>query len=123
MPRVTDVLPEATWHASHDRRREPVGGAPAQRAAVVQLFGRGIGVLAELDLGHGHESRDRHSDGAPHDAFLGETRVEDARLPELLLESLRDEMDAALDADILAEHDDLRILRELAAQRSPHRLR
>ena len=44
---------------------------------------RGIGVLAELNLGDRHQPGDRHPDRAADDAFFGQARVEHARVAEL----------------------------------------
>src|SRR2546422_6545265 len=50
----------AARHPDHDRRRPAVVGPPPQCAAVVELLGCGVGVLAELDLGERQQS-DRKS--------------------------------------------------------------
>ena len=68
------ALEEAAGHAHDDRRGEAVRRAPAHRAAVVELLRRGIGVLAELDLRHGHQPGERHADRAADDALLGQAR-------------------------------------------------
>ena len=120
VPRVAHVLAESARHAHDDRRGEPVRRAPAHRAAVVELLGRGIGVLAKLDLGHRHQPADRHSYGAADDALLGQTRVEDPIDAERLLQAFGHQVHAALHADVLAEHDELRIAREFRAQRAAH---
>ena len=119
MPRVADVLAVATRQADDDRRREPVGRAPPHRAAVVQLLVRRVGVLAKLDLGNGHQPADRHAHRAADDPFLGERRVKDARDAERLLQPFRDEMDAALHADILAKNQHARVHVQFALQRAP----
>ena len=98
------ALEESARHAHDHRRREAVGRAPADRAAVVQLLRRGLRVLAELDLGHRHEARERHADGAADDAFLRQAGVEDAILAEPFLQPERRRVHAALAADVLAEN-------------------
>jgi len=58
----------------------------------------------------------------PIDALLGQARVEHAVDAELFLQSLGDEVHAALHADVLAKHDDLWIALQLGAQRAPNRV-
>src|SRR5215207_4400752 len=118
MPRVADVLAIATRHADDDRRAELIRRAPAHRPAVVQLLVRGIGVFAELNLRDRNESRDRHAYRSTDDALLRQARVEHAARSELLLQPLGNEVHAALHTDVLAEHEQLRIPRELRAQRA-----
>ncbi len=58
--------------------------------------------------GIGHEAVERHADRGADDAPLGERRVDDAVVAELVEEPLRDAEDAADLPDVLAEHDDAR---------------
>ncbi len=115
------ALEESARHAHDHRRRETVHRAPADRAAVVQLLRRGLGVLAELDLRHRHEPGERHADGAADDAFLRQAGVEDAIFAEALLQPERRGMHAALAAHVLAEHQHARVDRELVLERAADR--
>ena len=63
-------LKKPTGMRTHHRRGEAVVGAPAHRAAIVDLLGRRVGVFAELDFRHRHQPGERHADGAADDAFL-----------------------------------------------------
>src|SRR6185503_11500219 len=116
-PRIADVLAESARHANDHRRREAIGRAPPQRAGVVELFRGRVGVFAKLNFGNRHETGDRHSRGAPDDALLRQARVEHALVAELLLQTFRHEVHAALSANVLTEYEDLGIDLELASQR------
>ena len=50
------------------------------------------------------------------DRGLGQRRVEHAPVPELLLEAERDLEGAAVDADVLADHEDALVAPHLGAQ-------
>ena len=58
--------------------------------------------------GTGTQAVERHADGGADDAALGERRVDDAVVAELVPQALRHAEDAADLADVLAEHDDAR---------------
>ena len=49
---------------------EAIGRAPADGAAVVLLLRAGVGILAELDLGNRHQTRQGHPHGAADDALF-----------------------------------------------------
>ena len=83
------ALEEADRHAQHHRRGEAVVGAPAHRAAIVDLLERRLGIFAELDFGHRHQPGERHADGAADNAFLGEAGVEHALDAVLVLQAQR----------------------------------
>jgi hypothetical protein len=119
VPRVADVLAEAAGHADDDRRREAVVGPPAHGAAVVELLGGRVGVLAELDLGDRDEPRVRHPHRAADDPLLRQRGVEHAAGAEALLQPLGHEVHAPLHADVLAEHEEPRVDLELAGERAP----
>ena len=123
MPRIA-ALEETAGHAKHHRRGEAVVGAPAHRAAIVDLLGRGLGIFAELDFRNRHQPGERHSDRAADDAFLVEAGIENPLAPELLLQAKRHRMDAALGPDVLAENEHawvgLELLLEHATDRGDH---
>src|SRR5207248_9655990 len=110
---------EPPRHAHHHGRREAIAGAPAQRPAVVQLLGRAVRVLTELDFRHRQQSRERHAHRAADDAFLGEAGIEYPRRAVLVLQPESRPMHAALGADILAEDQHARIERELYVEGAP----
>jgi hypothetical protein len=60
--------------------------------------------------GTGHEAVQRHADGRADDAALGERRVDHAVVAELVVEALGHAEDAADLADVLAQHDDARVV-------------
>ena len=121
VPRIAALGRVAARHPDHDRRGPAIVGAPADGAAVVELLRGGVGVLPELDLRHRHEPGERHPDRAPDDAFLGQAGVEDPLVAERVLEAERGRVHAALGANVLAEHEHLRIGLELALERAAHR--
>ncbi len=94
---------------------------PAHRAAVVQLLGRRVRVLAELDLRDGRKAREGHADRAADDPLFREARVEHARAAELLLQSQRRPVHAAFGPNVLSEHHELGIRCELHIQRAANR--
>ena len=120
VPRIA-ALEESAGNAHHDGRGEAIVGAPAQRAAVIELLGGRLRVLAELDLGDGHEARERHADGAADDALLREAGIEHARRAVLVLQAERRAVHAALGPDVLAKHEQARIARELDIERAADR--
>ena len=81
MPRVARRFAESCGDAHDHRCGERVHRAPAHRAAIVDLFGGGIGVFTELNFRNGHQPRKRHSHGAPDDAVFVERRVKPRSCP------------------------------------------
>ena len=67
----------------------------------------GIDEAVELDLHDGAVAAQRHADRGADDAGLGERRVDDAVLAEVLLQAVGDAEDAAELADVLAHEQDL----------------
>jgi hypothetical protein len=112
---------EPAGNPHHHGCRESIGGAPTHGAAVIELFGRGIRVFAELDLGNRHEPGRGHTDRAADDAFLGQTGIEHARASEFLLQADGGRVHAALAAHIFAEHHEPRIHFEFALEGAAHR--
>src|SRR5262249_44438891 len=76
----------------------------------------------ELNLADGLESLRRHADAQAADQKLGERRVDDPLRPEALLQPGGRTEHAAVDADILAEHDDVLVVRHRAGERQVDRL-
>ena len=76
-----------------------------------KLVDRRIDEAGELDLRDRPEALRGEADGKSGDRRLGERRVEDAVRPEALQQPIGGAEDAAVDADILAEHEDTLIFR------------
>jgi hypothetical protein len=93
-------------------------GAVAQPGSVVhQLIDARIQESHKLDLAHRLQTLRRHADAEPADEEFGKRRIQHALRPETLLQSDRGAEDAAVDADILAEHDDGRVILHRAGKR------
>ena len=108
----------AARRAQHHRAAQPPLGAVAQARGVVhQLIDARIDEAHELDLAHGLEALRRHADAQAADQQLGERRIDHPLGAEALLQADGGAKDAAVDADILAEHDDARILLHGARER------
>ena len=86
-----------------------------------ELLHRWIRVLAELDLRDRHQTGERHADRSTNDAFLGEARIEHARLAELLLQAERGRVHPTFASDILTEHHESAIGGKLALERTADR--
>jgi len=78
--------------------------------------------VGELHLGDGAHAHDRRAGRAGDDRRLGERRVDHAPRAELFLEAERHLERAAVDADVLAEHEDALVAPHLAAQAVRDRL-
>ena len=91
--------------------------APAElRQLADDLVVRRVDEVRELDLRDRHEAVERHADRGADDAALGERRVDDAVVAELVPEALGDAEDAADLAHVLAEHDDAIVAPHLVAE-------
>src|SRR5437870_2491561 len=76
MPWVARLFAKPDRYADDHRRRKFRESPPAHRTAIVDLLGRGIGVLAKLNFRHRLESGDRHPDRAANDAFFAQRSIE-----------------------------------------------
>ena len=72
-----------------------------------------VGELHLRDRAHAHQ---RGAGAAADDRGLGERRIDHPPRPELLLESERDLERAAVDADVLADHEDALVAAHLLAE-------
>ena len=81
-----------------------------RRGVVHQLIDAGIEEPHELDLAHRSEALRRHADAQSADQQFGQGRVHHSLGPKTLLQAGCCAKNAAVDADILAEHDDARVL-------------
>ncbi len=82
----------------------------------------GVDEPVELDLADRSVAAQREADGGADDAALGERRVDDSVLAEVLLQAVRDAEDAAELADVLAHDEDLRVVLHGGAQAPVDRL-
>src|SRR5206468_7146551 len=78
--------------------------------------------IGELHLGDRPHSHQGRAGRAAEDRGLRERGVEDAPRPELLLEAERDLERAAVDADVLADHEDALVAPHLLAEAVADRL-
>ena len=78
--------------------------------------------VGELHLRHGAHAHDRGARAAADDRGLGQRRVDHPPRAELLLEALGDLERAAVDADVLADHEDPLVAAHLVAKRVRDRL-
>ncbi len=97
--------------------------APAQtRGVVLELVHRVVAEAVELHLADRFEPVDRHPDRNPGDGGLGQRGVHHAPLAELRDQAVGHAEDAAVDADVLAEHDHAVVLLHLLQERQVERL-
>ncbi len=117
VPGVT-ALEEAAGHAHHDRRGAAVVSAPAHRAAVIQLLGGRIRILAELDFSHRQQARERQANRAANNSLFRQAGVEDAQRAVFLLQAQRSAVHPALGPDVFPENDHAGIGGQLRVQRA-----
>ena len=86
------------------------------------LVVRRVDEAVELDLADRPVAADREADRGADDAGLGQRRVDDAVLAEVLLQAVGDAEDAAELADVLAHEDDLGVVLHGPAQAGVERL-
>ena len=78
--------------------------------------------IGELQLDHRPLAHPGRADGRADEALLGDRRVDDALLAELLEQPLRDAERPAEMADVLAEQEDALVLAQRVGERGPDRL-
>ncbi len=100
-------------HRDRHRRSGAVALLRSDGDEVVPRAGDEVRELHLCDRAHAHDRRAR---AGADDRRLGQRRVQDAPLPELLLEAERDLEGAAVDADVLADHEDALVAPHLGAQ-------
>ena len=111
-------MPAPCGRAQHHRAAEPPLRAVAQpRGVVHQLIDAGIEESHELDLADRLQALRRHADAQSADQQFGKRRIDHALRSETLLQSDGGAEDAAVDADILAEHDDIGVVLHRAGER------
>jgi hypothetical protein len=110
---------DATAERDPDRDRHP---HPPLRAVVHlrqladDLVEPGVDEAVELDLADRAEAPHRQADRGADDAGLRQRGVDDATLPEVLLQTVGDPEDPAEAADVLPHHDHLRVALHGGAQ-------
>ena len=113
--------PPPDGQAQHDRHGR--AGAPALlRRDGDEVVPGARHEVGELHLGDRPQPHHRRAGRAAHDRGLRQRRVEDAPRAELLLEAERDLERAAVDADVLAEHEDALVAAHLLAETVADRL-
>jgi hypothetical protein len=109
--------------ADRDRHRDAALAAGVHlRELADDLVVRRVDEAVELDLAHRPVAAHRQADRGADDGRLRERGVHDAVLAEVLLQAVGDAEDAAELADVLAHHEDLRVVLHRAAQRLVERL-
>src|SRR4051812_19323801 len=113
----------AAGRAQHHRATQPSLRPMPQASGVVQdLVDRRIGEARELDFGHRPQALGGHADRHAGDQPLGERRVGDALGTEALLQPGGGAEYAAVDADVLAQHDDAIVVLHGPRERQVDRL-
>ena len=102
----------------HRHRRAALGAVVHLRDLAHDLVVRRVDEAVELDLHHGPVATQGHPDRRTDDAGLGQRRVDDPVLAEVLLQSVGDPEDATELADVLAHDQDLGVVLHRLAQ--PH---
>src|SRR4051794_25241865 len=102
-----------------DRRAGAVALLRRDRDEVIPGAGDEV---RELHLGDGAHAHDRGAGAAADDRRLRERRVDHAPRAELLLEAERDLEGAAVDADVLADHEHALVAAHLLAEAVRDRL-
>ena len=106
----------AARRAAHDDRHGRAGAVALLGGDGDEVVPRARDEVGELHLGDGAHAHDRRAGAAADDRGLGERRVDHAPGAELLLEALRDLERAAVDADVLADHEDALVAPHLLAK-------
>ena len=100
----------AARRAHDDRHARPAAVPVPQRGGLIDdLIEAARDEVGELHLRHGPVAAQRCADADADDRRLRDRRVDDPRFAELLEQALRDAEGAAVFADVLAEHEHLRI--------------
>ncbi len=101
----------AIGRAQHDRARQPPAGPVAQPPGMAhQLVDRGIHEALELELDHRPETLRAEADGETGEQGLGHRSIEHPGRAEAGEQSVGSAKHAAVPADILAQHQDARVL-------------
>ena len=113
----------AEGDADGERHGDPALVAVAQLGHLRDdLVEGGIDEAVELDLAHGPVTAHGQPDRGADDAGLGQRRVDDAAVTEVVLQSLGDAEHAAELADVLPHEDDLGVALHGLAQPGVERL-
>ena len=94
-----------------------VGEEPQRGGLAAELVLGVVQVGEVLDLGHRHEPREAGAERRAEDGLLVEQGVEDPGRTEAVPQPPRDAVDPALDRHVLAEDEDVVVVRQLVAER------
>src|SRR6266540_7057655 len=112
----------AAGRAADDHRHRSAGAPALLRVDRDELVPRAGDEVRELHLRDGPHAHDRRARAGADDRRLSERRVDHAPRPELLLEAERHLEGAAVDADVLADHEDALVTAHLRAEPVADRL-
>ena len=107
--------PASRGQPHRDRNRRS-GAVALLRRDGDEVIPRAGDEVRELHLGDGAHAHDRRAGARADDRRLGQRRVHHAPVPELLLKAERHLERAAVDADVLADHEDALVAPHLGAQ-------
>ena len=88
------------------------------RSVIDDVIDSGVDEAGKLDLDDRLQSHRRHADRRAGDRSFGDRRIDHSLGTEALLQANRSAKDAAVDADILAEQYNARIVRHFVGERS-----
>ncbi len=109
----TDVA--AVGNPDGERERHP-GAVVVLGRVAHDLVEGGVDEPVELDFGNRPKAAQRQPDGRADDGRLGQWRVEDPLLPELLLQPIRHPEDATQAAHVFPKEQHPRVCRQRVAQ-------
>ena len=101
----------------HGTGQPPLRSVAQPRGVIHQLIDAGVNKAHELDFAHGPQPLRRHADAKSADQQLRKRRVDHPLGAEALLQPGGGAEDAAVDADVFAEHQHIAILFHGAGQR------
>ena len=112
----------AAGGAADDERQRGAGAVVLLGGHRHEVVPRARDEVGELHLGDGPQAHQRGAGAGADDGGLGQRRVEHAPRPELGLEALGDLEGAAVDADVLADHEHALVAAHLLAEAVRDRL-
>ena len=108
----------SAWRSHDNRHGRPAAIPISQRGRLIDnLIEAARDEIGELHLGHGTVATQRRADADADDGRLRNGCIDHPCLAEFLKEALGDAERAAVFADVLARHEDLRIPPHLFAER------
>jgi hypothetical protein len=107
---------------NHRARKPPLSSVAESGRVIHQLINAGIKESHELDLANRFEPLRRHAHAESPDQSFRQRRVENTLGPETLLQASGCAEHAAIDTDIFAEDDNIRIIRQRPSERQIDRV-